>query len=133
MITPKRIDVTTEELDALMGRIRAAQIDKKDIEIIEGLAETITILNNAVDEKTTSIKRLLKMIFGSKTEKKKEVLKEDKESEQPSKDSDNKDSKKLKENKSPQKGHGRNGVAAYTGAKRITIEHESLKHKDQRP
>jgi len=133
MIKPKRIDVTTDELDALMGRIRASQIDKKDIEIIEGLAETITILNNAVDDKTTSIKRLLKMIFGSKTEKKKDVLKEDEELDPPSTDSDNKGSKKPKENTSPQKGHGRNGVAAYTGAKRKTIEHESLKHKDQCP
>ncbi len=133
MIKPKRIDVTADELDALLDRVRSADIDKNDIEIIEGLAETITILNNAVDKKNISIKRLLKMIFGSKTEKKKDVLKEDEESDPPSKDSDDKDSKKPKENKSPQKGHGRNGAAAYTGAKRITIAHEFLKHKDPCP
>ena len=40
------------------------------------MAETISILSHAVDEKSASIKRLLKMIFGSRTEKTASVLKD---------------------------------------------------------
>jgi transposase len=139
MTPPKRIDVTPEELDALLERTRAANIDKKDIELIEGMIQTISYLSNVVDKKSTSIRRLLKMIFGSETEKTKNVIKDENQepdtspqnadntsSEDPKKSDTKKDGKKNK-------GHGRNGASAYTGASRIQIEHEHLKHKDPCP
>jgi len=35
--------------------------------------------------------------------------------------------------KPPKKGHGRNGASAYTGAKKVFVSHESLKHGDPCP
>jgi len=71
-----------------------------------------------VDEKAASIKRLLKMIFGSTSEKTASVTKKPK--------SDTKA-------KGKKKGHGRNGAADYTGADKIEVPHGELNHKDPCP
>ena len=69
MKKPKRIDLSQKELDALIERVEAGTLLDSDREIIKAMAETISILSHAVDEKSASIMRLLKMIFGSSTEK----------------------------------------------------------------
>ena len=74
MNTPKRIDLTPEQLDALLKRVEAGTLQDGDYEIIKGMAETLSFLNQALDHKNTSIKRLLKMIFGDRTEKTAKVL-----------------------------------------------------------
>ena len=78
MNTPKRIDLTPEQLDALLKRVEAGMLQDGDYEIIKGMAETLSFLNQALDNKNTSIKRLLKMIFGDRTEKTAKVLKRNK-------------------------------------------------------
>ena len=75
MNTPKLIDINQEELDALIQRVEAGELLDSDREIIKAMAETISILSQAVDEKSASIRRLLRMIFGSGTEKTAAVLK----------------------------------------------------------
>ena len=105
MKKPKRIDLSQKELDALLKRVEAGTLLDSDREIIKAMAETISILSHAVDEKTASIKRLLKMIFGSSTEKTAAVLK-DKEISSTEK---NNDKKSDGSDKSKPKGHGRNG------------------------
>jgi len=122
MNTPKRIDLTPEQLDALLKRVEAGALQDGDYEIIKGMAETLSFLNQAVDNKNTSIKRLLKMIFGDRTEKTATVLKRNKAGDKKS------DTKKKK-----RKGHGKNGAAAYSGAEKIKVAHESLKPKDRCP
>ena len=122
MNTPKRIDLTPEQLDALLKRVEAGTLQDGDYEIIKGMAETLSFLNQALDNKNTSIKRLLKMIFGDRTEKTATVLKRNKAG---GKKSDTKNKKR--------KGHGKNGAAAYSGAEKILVAHESLKPKDLCP
>ena len=114
MNAPKRIDLSPEQLDALLKRVEAGTLQDGDYEIIKGMAETLSLLSQALDNKNTSIKRLLKLIFGDSTEKTAQVLKR------------NKSGKKKKKHK----GHGKNGAAAYTGAQKIKVAHESLKPKD---
>jgi len=99
---------------------RGGALQNGDYEIIKGMAETIAFLSHAVDNKSTSIQRLLRMLFGDKTEKTSKVLKRSK----PNKS----DGKKKK-----RKGHGKNGANAYTGAKKEKITHETLKPKDPCP
>ena len=72
-----------------------------------------------MDSKSASIQRILKMLFGSVTEKTSKVLKE-------------KQTKKAGKEKNI-KGHGKNGASAYSGANKIKIPHESLKPKDRCP
>jgi hypothetical protein len=68
MTVTERIDISGEEAEALLARVKDVLSDE-DYRIIKGLIDTHLLLNQAVNEKSTSIKRLLKMIFGSKTEK----------------------------------------------------------------
>ena len=67
MSSPKRIDLTPEQLDALLKRVEAGTLQDGDYEIIKGMAETLSFLSQAVDNKNTSIQRLLKLIFGDST------------------------------------------------------------------
>jgi len=78
MNSPKRIDLTPQQLDALLKRVEAGTLQDGDYEIIKGMAETLSFLSQALDHKNTSIKRLLKMIFGDSTEKTAKVLKRNK-------------------------------------------------------
>jgi len=116
---PRRIDLSPEDLKALLERIKPVVSDQ-DYEAIKAMAETIEALNQVKDQKAASIKRLLKLLFGQKSEKKNKVIPNSKE-----KDSD--PPKKIR------KGHGRNGASAYTGAKKVVVSHESLKHGDPCP
>jgi hypothetical protein len=126
MTKPRRIDISQKELDALIERVEAGTLLDSDREVIKAMAETISILSHAVDEKTASIRRLLKMIFGSSTEKTEAVLKnQDKENVPPEKPG-------SKDKPGP-KGHGRNGAESYSGADKVKIEHDTLKPKDKCP
>ena len=87
---------------------------------IKGLIDTHLLLNKAVNEKSTSIKRLLKMIFGSKTEKGKNGGKST-------------GRKKTDKKKKKAKGHGRNGADTYTGAETVAISHQTLHHCEPCP
>ena len=74
MTDVKRIDLTQEQTDSLLLRVKANRLKEGDYEIIKAIIDTLTLLCQAYDEKTTSIKRLLRMIFGARTEKTKNVL-----------------------------------------------------------
>ncbi len=122
MSPPKRIDLTPEQLDALLKRVEAGSLQDGDYEVIKGMADTLSFLSQALDNKNTSIKRLLKLIFGDNTEKTAQVLKRNKAG-----------GKKFGKKKKKRKGHGKNGAAAYHGAEKIPVSHESLKPKDRCP
>lgn len=114
---PKTMDIKQEELDALLERVKTNQLQEGDYELIKSLIETVSYLNTLSNEKAASIKRLLKMVFGSKTEKsgkKKPNIQER--------------SKRKKK-----KGHGRNGAKAYKGAKKIKVSHQTLKSGNDCP
>lgn len=138
MKAPKRIDLNLEEVDALIERA-AGSLEKEDCEIIKGMADTIRILSQAVDEKASSIRRLLRMLFGATTEKAKNVLEtsdkqEDSDESKTSSDKPEDDpaGKKEKPDKKG-KGHGRNGASNYTGADKISVSNTSLKSGDPCP
>ena len=129
MTKPKRIDLSRQELDSLLKRAECGILKDGDYEIIKAMADTISILSNAVDEKSTSIKRLLKMIFGSSSEKTDSVLK-NKDKKKSLSDKYNKTSGSDK--KKP-KGHGRNGAASYSGADKVKVSHDTLEPKSNCP
>ena len=70
---PKIIDLSPEDLRILLERVKLA-VSEEDYEKIKAMAETIEALSQVVDQKATSIKRLLKLLFGEKSEKKENVL-----------------------------------------------------------
>ena len=65
---PRRIKLTKKELKALQGRIKERRLEENDWQIVESLAETVECLNQALDEKNTSLGRLCKYLLGAPTE-----------------------------------------------------------------
>ena len=130
MKAPQRIDLNREQADALLKRVKTGCLQDGDYEIIKAMVETIELLNQCVDEKATSIRRLLRMLFGPRTEKLKNVIK-DKETSDSAKSKQ--ENTTDKSNKPKPKGHGRNAAADYTAAEQIKVDHASLKPKDNCP
>jgi hypothetical protein len=50
-------------------RAKANALEPGDYEMIKAIIDTLLFLQQAYDQKTTSVKRLLRMIFGARTEK----------------------------------------------------------------
>jgi transposase len=113
---PKTMDIKQEELDGLLERVKSNELQEGDYELIKALVETVAYLNTLSNEKAASIKRLLKMVFGNKTEKQKRPNTHDRA-----------------KRKKKKKGHGRNGAKAYKGAKKIKISHQTLKSGNDCP
>lgn len=126
MTKPERIEISREELDELLKRVESGTLLESDYKTIKAMADTISLLSNAVDEKSTAIKRLLKLIFGGSTEKTASVLKKHKETTSSSSEKDNGSNEKKK-------GHGRNGISSYSGADKIEVPHTCLKSSDKCP
>ena len=76
MKAPERIDLNLEQVDDLLKRVESGCLQEGDYQIIKAMAETIELLSQCVDEKATSIRRLLRMLFGPRTEKLKNVIKD---------------------------------------------------------
>ena len=65
------------QLEELCVRAQAGNLQEGDALLINGLVECVKTLGQAVDEKATTIKNLLRSIFGPSTEKKDKVLNND--------------------------------------------------------
>jgi transposase len=113
------ISLTTDEIDALVERAESGSLQEGDADIIKAMAGAVKTLSQAVNDKAVSIKKLLAMVFGAKTEKKKNVLK-------------SRTSRRNKD-KPAKEGHGRRSSDEFTGADKVSITHESLNHKDPCP
>jgi len=128
MKKPERIDLNLDQVDALLKRVETGSLQDGDYEIIKAMVETIHLLSQSVDQKATSIRRLLRMLFGDRTEKLKNVIKD--------KSSTSKDSsgnRTDKNDKPKPKGHGRNAAADYSGADQIKVPHTTKKSGDNCP
>jgi hypothetical protein len=129
---PQRIDLNLEQVDELLKRVKTGCLQDGDYEIIKAMVQTIELLSQCVDEKATSIRRLLRMLFGPSTEKLKNVIK-DKHKEQSDASKSKKENTTDKSNKPKPKGHGRNAAADYSAAEQIKVDHATLKPKDNCP
>jgi transposase len=123
MNAPKRIDITPEQLDALLQRVKDNRLLDNDYEIIKAMADTVSYLSQLSEEKAGTIKKLLKMLFGDQSEKAEKILNKPRQRQE---------DKNNEEKKKPE-GHGRNGASDYTGAKKVKVPHETLKHGSRCP
>ena len=119
------IDMTREELHALSEELDRSNLAKEVRDKIKSIFKTIEYLLQVIEDKSISIGRLVRMIFGGSTESSKNILETSDEEEEPSEGSSSQDTDKKR--KKPVKGHGRNGVSAYTGAEKILVSHSTLK------
>jgi transposase len=126
------------------------KLSERDANALKAVVNAYEYLTELVEDKNTSIAKLRKMLFGSKTEKTAAVV------EQESENKDSKDEGDAASNSATKsdaciatdpengadaeqheieqrKGHGRNGADAYRSAEKIEVSHESLKPGDACP
>ncbi len=133
----KKINLDMDQLDELLKRAESGSLKENDVELIKGMAECIAVLSQAVDDKASSVKKLLRMVFGAKTEKKQNVLSgnekkknstDNEQNDQQSTATEGEDDKKRQGSNK-----GKNGADKYTGADQVEIEHPELKTGDSCP
>ena len=122
------VDMSEEKIREVLDRVKTS-MDPDDYEVIRTCVESSKNLYGLIEmvrEKEISIKRLLGMLFGARTEKTDTVLgDEEKKGKKKPKGSKGKDPSSNDREKP--KGHGRNGADNYPGAKRIPVSHPRMK------
>jgi len=150
--TPKRQEISLDELKAIIFRAKHQALCEEDLSKLGAAVDTLALLTLELEAKGASIRRLRRLIFGPSTEKTSSVIgdKESKEAKKPdetpasetdSSETNEKaasqeggdDEKSEEGDEKKRKGHGRNGADRYTGAEKTRIEHQSLKPGDRCP
>lgn len=111
----KHLDVSETQLAELRGKLDRQELAPADFEQLKSVIDTVLYLADRYRKATSSMKRVLKMIFGASTEKTAHVLDQKPEKEAPPKP------------KRKRKGHGRRAADEYPGAENIHVPHESLR------
>jgi hypothetical protein len=120
------LEASEAQLTAVAQRLEERNLEPGDYELLKVVIDTVAFLSRVVQQKTTSIQRLLRMIFGARTEKTTSVLKADAPNRPASEPA-------AGAAKAKRKGHGRRAAAAYWGAKKVAIPHPQLKAGDVCP
>jgi hypothetical protein len=118
-----RIDLKLDELPGLLERTKEV-LSPQDHATLKAMTETLTFVARELLSKTTTVERLRYLLFESKTEKTSSVLGER---------AGTGAAGRKRGAKGKQPGHGRNGAAAYTGAKKVKLAHPSLHGGDACP
>lgn len=123
MSTRRHLNVDLGELHAILERAQKAPLSLEDSATLKATFQTFAFLQQELKSRGASIKRLRQIIFGSRTEKTEALLGKKgtgtKAGTRANTSEANGESKKAK-------GHGRNGAAAYSGAKKVAVAHPSL-------
>jgi transposase len=140
MATSEEIPKTDPaEIETLIERLRQSSLEPQAIDKIERILRFVLVLMNLLQHKNASIKRLRKMIFGWRTEKRRRgetgEKKEGPEAEgeeQVTAESETK-APPASERKTAIKGHGRKPGSAYSGAKVVICRHQEYQAGDRCP
>ena len=131
---PDIIELDTEQLDALVLRVEAGELAPGDIETLIAALKSYVYVTQLIDQKSTSIARLRKLLFGAETEKTAAVTGRAAESTAPGGPAaGGRDDAAAAKTRDKPKGHGRNGAEDYPGAKRVEVSHEALNAGDPCP
>lgn len=122
------LELTPEARQALLDRLRPGCIvSEEDARLLERILRGLPELVALIDNQKMSLGRLRRIVFGSRTEKSANVGAGPPGTE-PSPPPSPPPVPKPK-----RKGHGRHGVDAYTGARRVRVAHSNLHPGDPCP
>ena len=127
---PDRIEITAQDVKCLIKRGEKRSFTDQDYLIVLAVIRNYFALHDAYQEKSRTILRFLSLIFGHRTEKAKDVLKEVFLPEAPPDPTTPPPSEPPKPRP---KGHGRNGASSYLGAEKVCIPHCCYKAGDACP
>jgi transposase len=123
----KRVEVCMEDLESILERAKTTPLTDEECAKLREALETLMYLTNLVGDKDTTISRLRKILFGASTEKIRNILAKEAGKGEKLADGEETTSPENQPKEEKAKGHGRNGAASYTGAKRVQVAHSSLK------
>jgi transposase len=139
MKKPKQeiVELRMDQMEELLQRAETA-LNEEDYKTLKALVESYTYITELVEDKRTTIHRLRKLLFGSRTEKTRDVIRGGAEDEAASSASDQDDdatpsANDKEERAGPRPGHGRHGADDYQGAEKIPVGHASLQSGDPCP
>ena len=133
---PLVLDVTMEEIEAILEQAKDRPLDAVECETLRGLAVSYLAVLTRIEDQKSTIRTLRELVFGAKTETKENVVGDAQAAPTgtgtPEK-AETGDEKAQGTEISPPKGHGRTPAQQYTGAKRIKVPHPSLRPGDPCP
>lgn len=145
----KVTDIELRELQAILARAKTGPLGDAEVDKLKAAMDTLAFLTRELEAKGASIQRLRRMLFGPSTEKTSQVVgsKQDGATDAtgaadsspvpaadvaPAPDIDT-PAAGSSATEPKRKGHGRNPAAAYTGAEKVGVPHESLHDKEKCP
>lgn len=136
---PEIIEMDASQFEELMRRAEQQTFEQEDYATIRRVLQAYLCLLELVDNKSTTIGRLRKLLFGASTEKTADVVGRETpaatDKTPPPPVSSSGGEPHSGDEKKPRKkpGHGRNGADRYAGASRVKVRHASLKPGDACP
>jgi transposase len=134
MKEPELVTATQEELDEILRRARPA-LSEQQYRLLEGVLATFVFVMLKLQNAKTSIKRFQRMLFGGRTEHKRNVLERTATGADPqAQDGAGSGADVVVPVPRPRRpGHGRNASHAYSGAPIVECEHTELEPGDRCP
>ncbi len=118
-LKPPEIELESEKIKSFLQRAEK-NLDPEDFTFVSGLVGTVLFLSGIVEKKSSAIVRLLRFIFGFKTESSKRLF--DKES-----------GDIARPDRPAPSGHGRNGAGSYPGGKTVPVPNKDHKKGERCP
>ncbi len=143
-----RLNIDLDELLAIIEQARHRPLRDEEAVKLSAAIETLGWLTGELEAQKTSARRLYRMLFGPSSEKTSVVFPQQEddgeaaEAEQTgaretdagnAEDASEHSDEDTDKGNDKRKGHGRNPAAAYRGADKICVDHESLKPGDLCP
>lgn len=132
--SPEIIDVNTQQIEKLLERAASNTMSEDDSELLRRIVESYSHLLELVGDKNTTIARLRKLMFGSRSEKTKDLVDDAQEdgattntppSDEPADDHPEPNPACGDDSSEPRPGHGRHGADDYPGADHVEVKHSS--------
>jgi transposase len=134
----KRMDLPKEEVEAILQRAKGV-LSEEDYQKLRAMVDSLAYLTHMLEDKRTSIERLRKLLFGSSTEKTRDVIesKGGNPASPPAAPGDSaavtRNAASESEQPTPAPGHGRHGADAYEGAEKVRVPHPTVHSGDPCP
>jgi len=141
------------EIEALIDRVAGGQMCEGDAQLVVRLLRLVLVLVGALAEKTASIARLKRLLFGPRSDKRPKPRAQESPASpdgvrngEPNRGEESAGGQRSERSaplsavapettaeRKPRPGHGRLGAAAYTAAETVRCEHPTLRAGDRCP
>ena len=137
MKEPELVTATQQELDEILALAKTS-FPVRQYQLLEGVLSTFVYVMLKLQNAKTSIKRFQRMLFGHRTEHKRNVLEravaaDDAQGQDAAGSAAALPEVVVPAPKPPQPGHGRNAAQAYSGAPIVACDHTELQSGDRCP